>query len=396
MSKHLVVDNGSYNIKAGFQGAEPLKVHNIISKTKDGAIYIGNEYLKQTNNYSGIIFRRPYDQGHLVSWETEKPVWDYMFDKFEFDASETHLTLTETPFQLPQLSINTDLIVFEEYGFSEYYRCIPASLVPWLGSDKSDYMLVIDSGFYATWIIPVIYQKVYWKGVKKLPIGGKLLNGLLRELISFRHYDIADEPILINTIKEKTCFVAQDFNSALRKRNNYMTEFILPDFKTTTTGYVKTDSSKVPPDAQSLRLLDERFTVPESFYHPEIIFDNNSTNSSLLQSTPMKNLVDLAVESIMSCPEVVRPLLSSNISVVGGTACLPNFESRLLSELRRELPLDWCVKSISTDIPKDEAAWNGGLNLSSDEVIEKVSITKQDYFEHGANWCQKQFGFKNL
>ncbi|CAI5757022.1 unnamed protein product [Candida verbasci] len=409
MSKqHLVIDNGSYNIKAGFNTGEeskPIKVPNIISKTKDGHIHIGNQYEKHTNNYSQIQFKSPFEQGHLTSWETEKPIWDYTFDltsKKEIDPSSTHLILTETPFQLPQLSINTDQIVFEEYGFNEYYRCAPASLVPF-SIDSSvinfDFNLIIDSGHNFTWIIPVIYQNIYWAGVKKLPIGGKVLNNLLKEFVNFRHYDISDDPILVNTIKESTCFMADDFNQTLKKKLNNGCEFILPDFKITTTGFVKTTET-IPPDAQVLKLYDERFIVPETFYHPEILFDNNSTTSSnqLVQSAPFKNLIDLIKESIYACPEITRPLLSANICLVGGTTNILNFQPRLLSELQKELPSNWKVRIFDNynDIPKDEMQWYGGINLSNEDVLKDITISKKEYFEHGSNWCQKQFGFKNI
>lgn len=406
--QYFVIDNGSYNVKSGFNTQDkPIKHQNALVKARDGHIYVGDNHLTQTNNYSGMIFKRPYDHGHLISWETEKPIWDYAFNQAspheELDASITHLTLTETPFQLAQLSMNTDQIIFEEYGFNEYYRCAPSSLVPWLGigspeKTNNDFTLVVDSGHSCTWIVPVIYQNVYWKGVKKLPIGGSLLNGLLREIISFRHYDIADEPILINTIKEKTCFMAMDFNKSLENRRQHECEFILPDFKTTTTGYVKTKDTPTDAssDIQSLKLTDERFTIPESFYHPEIVFDNTTSSASTIQNATFKNLTDLVVESIMSCPKTTRPLLLGNIVTVGGNTNIPMFTERLRGELTKELPMDWLVKVQQSQHNPDEASWYGGAQLSNDDIISKISISKKDYFEHGSNWCQKQFGFKNL
>lgn len=405
MSKqHIVLDNGSYTIKAGFASQEsPLVVQNTLARARDGQIYIGNEYLSHTNLYSGINFKRPHDQGHLTSWETEKNIWDYTFDNLlpdaEIDPLDVHLTLTETPFQLPQLSMNTDLIVFEEYGFGEYYRCVPLLLIPWAekGKAPSDFALIIDCGYSATHVIPVLYQRAYWKGVRKLPIGGRQLNGLLKEMISFRHYDISDEPILINTVKEKTMFVATNFDEQLEKKLDARCEFVLPDFKNTVTGYVKTGKTKVPDDAQTIQLFDERFTVPESFFHPEIMFDHNAySKNSVVQNANFKNITDLVVDSIMACPEVIRPLLSANISIVGGTAKLENFLDRLIFELKKELPDNWQVQMKSQSHELDLAAWYGGVNLVHDDIIKEVTITKQDFFEHGANWCQKQFGFRNF
>ena len=86
----------------------------------------------------------------------------------------------------------------------------------------------------------MIYQQIHWPAVKKLPIGGNLLNGLLREMILFRHYDISEDPILINTIKESTCFISlSNYQQDLQHKQDLMCEFVLPDFKLTTTGFVK-------------------------------------------------------------------------------------------------------------------------------------------------------------
>lgn len=344
----------------------------------------------------------------MISWEIERPIWDSTLDQLKVeDPSLTHLTLTETPFQLPQLSINTDQIIFEEYGFHDYFRCIPQSLTPWRLTEEqgADFSLVIDSGFNCTWIVPVLYQSVYWKGVKRFPVGGKLLNGLLREIISFRHYDVADEAILVNTIKESACFVSEDYNKSLNARQSQMCEFVLPDFKTTATGYIRSNDKNLglssgvdgidESDLQTLKLTDERFTPPEAFFHPEIIFNSSSSNSSKIHNATLKNLVDMIVESIMTCPEVVRPLLLSNISVVGGTSKLPLFRLRLEHELTRELPSDWFVKINENEQDSSEANWFGGAALVNLGQLKDISISKQDYFEHGSNWCQRQFGFKN-
>lgn len=401
--KHLVLDNGSYSIKAGFAGdSEPCVVQNLLAKAKDGIVYIGNEYLKHTNLYSGISFRRPHDQGHLTSWETEKPVWDYAFDQLsplqELDTLDTHLVLTEMPYQLPRLSMNTDLIVFEEYGFSEYYRCAALLMVPWaVGSNPSDFCLIIDCGYSSIHVVPVLYQRVYWRGIRKIPIGGRHLNGLLKETIMYRHYDVSDEPILINSVREQTMFVATDFEQALRNKAAAKCEFILPDFKTTFTGYVRDGSTKPPSDAQLIQLFDERFTIPESFFRPEIMLDNNVYSKNVIvQRARFKNLTDLVVESIMACPDVVRPVLLENISVVGGTAKLENLQKRLLAELKRELPVNWSVKMKTQNQDLSEVAWYGGTTMTQQDIIKELTITKQEFFEHGENWCQKQFGFENF
>ncbi|CAK7905695.1 actin-like protein Arp6p [[Candida] anglica] len=427
--KNLVVDNGSYTVKCGFSGDQksPQITANTVVRTRDGAIHTGNAYLSQHSQYSGMLFKRPHEQGNLTSWEIERPVWDIAFEELRVDAKDTRLILSETPFQLPQLSINTDQIVFEEYGFDSYYRAVPQALVDWVEDDeaegengvnsseqkltrkstkkdvkpiKSNFSLIIDSGFNCTWIVPMLYNNVYWKGVRKFPLGGRAINGLLRELISFRHYDVSDEAVLINTIKESTCFMAQDYKKTLSNRSSHDCVFVLPDFKTTTTGYIRDDSTKRSKNSddseqQVLHLSDERFTPSEAFYHPEIIFNSSTSNSSKIHSSTFKNLTDLIVESIMTCPVATRPMLSANISIVGGTSKMKNFKERLSHELTSELPMDWTVRIRENRYDAIDMAWHGGVSLSEDDRLNDVCISKKEYFEHGPNWCQRQFGFKN-
>lgn len=81
-----------------------------------------------------------------------------------------------------------------------------------------------------------------------------------------------------------------------------------------------------------------------------------------------------------------------------GTTNLPNFKTRLETELRKELPQKWHVR-VHDDyqrVSRDEIPWFGGINLTKDDVLDKISVSKKEYFEHGSNWCQKQFGFKNV
>ena len=74
-------------------------------------------------------------------------------------------------------------------------------------NEYNDFQLVIDSGFNCTWVVPIVKGIPYYKAIKKLDIGGRFLNGFLKETLSFRHYNVMDETILVNNIKEKCCLL---------------------------------------------------------------------------------------------------------------------------------------------------------------------------------------------
>ena len=115
------------------------------------------------------------------------------------DISESSILITEPYFNLPQIQRIYDQFVFEEYGFQSYYRCTrpcisypkkpprihiffetAASLIPhgslFTAPHKTpngdlppppECMLVIDSGFSFTHIVPLISGSIVWNAVKR-------------------------------------------------------------------------------------------------------------------------------------------------------------------------------------------------------------------------------------
>ncbi|GMM34598.1 Arp6 protein [Saccharomycopsis crataegensis] len=436
MTKTLIIDNGSYSVKIGYATDDlnwsPHIISNSIVRTKDKRLILG-DLVDRNQNISGCFFKRPFERNQLTSWETEKLIWDYCFNSEDLklhvndygnDPNDMNLILTEAPFTLPKITKNTDQIIFEEYGFKSYYKNITSSFVPFNweqneklyqtnqlsgGDDKKvykDYQLVIDSGFDSTYIIPVIYGMVYWEGVKRLDIGGRFLTGFLRELISFRYYDVTDETILVNNIKEQTCFVPINYNQSLEKLkqekirlgprpkpgsindNSMIVEYALPDYKTTTKGYLLTDELRKNindvDELQIMRLYDERFSIPETLFDPAIATIKHRNG-----------LIKTIYDSIYSCPELVRPLLVSNIVCIGGNFKFSGFKERLQLELKKVLPVEWDIR-IGIDEDPIVYGWKSANCLATNhmEMYEKLCVNKSDYYEKGWGYVNEKLGCK--
>ena len=89
-------------------------------------------------------------------------------------------------------------------------------------------MLIVDSGFSFTHVVPILSGRIIWKAVKRyarvllpytcfptrgksrLDVGGKLLTNQLKELVSFRQWNMMDETYIMNQVKESCCFVSLD------------------------------------------------------------------------------------------------------------------------------------------------------------------------------------------
>lgn len=156
-----------------------------------------------------------------------------------------------------------------------------------------------------------------------MDVGGKLLTNYLKELVSFRQWNMMDEFKLIDQVKEELCFVSADMVGDLKRtkvmRNGarravettdpfglpLKRNFVLPDFQSIQRGYVKPhdemmrDSEQVQPlllyllfssqkiyyiimtliliiktillCIQLLVMETERFCVPEVLFRPQIV-----------------------------------------------------------------------------------------------------------------------------
>lgn len=409
---NIIIDNGSYEIKYGQDTDDtPTHVQNCVVRTNDRRVLLGSALEPDrgtVTDYSGIHFKRPIEHGQLTQWSVERQIWDNSFTETHFTddwLKDCNLIYCETPLTLPKFQNMTDEVLFEEYEVNNLYRCASASLIPWMTTSKgkySDFQLVIDSGFDSTWIIPIAYGLPYWKAVRKLPVGGRLLNGYLREILSFRHYNVMDEMVLVNNIKEKTCYVTEDYdlslkkvdklrsNRALKDTEGVSVNYVLPDYKTSNIGYTATDAElekivKRDPTAQSLKLYDERFAIPELLFHPELAGLHKS------------GLIATVKRSLQALPELLRPLMTANVVVAGGTFNMPGFQERLENDLKQEIPIDneIVVHDLGLE-DMSEVGWQAGRRFFEKDGFGQVSVSRDEYNEFGAEYTQTKFGFKNV
>ncbi|RPB23502.1 Actin/actin-like protein [Terfezia boudieri ATCC MYA-4762] len=408
LNQTLVVDNGAYTIKAGFakQGAGPDScsvIPNCIARGRDRKVFVGTE-LDSCKDFGGMGFRRPVERGYLVNWESEKEIWDRAFldtaSHLACDPRKTTLVLTEAPNAPSTLQTNCDQIIFEEYEFGAYYRCIGASLVAWndLGQDAgkpptapAECAMVVDSGHSFTHVIPVIRGKVYHPAVRRVDVGGKFLTNYFKEMVSIRHYNMIDETHVMNEIKEAVCFVSTDFSADLEKckrmkkgGNPIVMDYVLPDYNEGKAGYARAHAPRqgklaMGPDEQHMTLGNERFTVPELLFTPSDV------------GMKQAGIPEVVMQSLEKVPEQFRDLLLANVVIVGGNINIPGFLERFEMELRILAPAETVVRVIKPDYPT-KYTWQGGVNLALNQsALTARAITRAEYLEHGSSWVAKKF-----
>jgi actin-related protein 6 len=154
-------------------------------------------------------------------------------------------------------------IVYEYFSFHSYLRK-PAACFTAHNFARTDPKLrlgltVVDSGFSYTHIVPFINEKYQRHAVKRINVGGKLLTNYLKEMVSYRQWNMMDEFILMNQVKEQLCYVSDNIINDLElarrltraeRAQRLRKHFVLPDFQNVMKGFVKPDSELITPNEQ--------------------------------------------------------------------------------------------------------------------------------------------------
>ncbi|KAH9168756.1 actin-domain-containing protein [Lactarius sanguifluus] len=390
----VVLDNGASSIKVGVTTSpkDVRTISNAIVRSKgDKTTYFGHEF-DACKDFSSLHFRLPFERGYLVDWDAQKAIWDGIFSDqvLNVDTAETSLLITEPYFNLPNIQEVYDQFVFEEYEFQSYLCSTPAALVQHgglfssQGLPRPECMLVVDAGFSFTHIVPIMEGAVLWSAVKKIDVGGKLLTNHLKELVSFRQWNMMEETHIMNDVKEKCCFVSTQFAVDLEacrgnKNNRIVQEYVLPDFSRHRSGYIREPNDLRIDGEQVLYMGNERFSIPEVLFCPDHI--------GLRQA----GLGEAIVQSISLLPEDLQGMFWANIGLIGGSTKFPGFSARLMSELRPCAPADCEIKIYESKDAVTEA-YHSAMALAKTSAFSNIAVTRAEYLEGGSGYCRRKFG----
>lgn len=427
----LIIDNGAHTMKAGFATStlrleDCQAIPNCLAKDRGKHVWIGAQ-LEKCNDFGEIAFRRPVEKGFLVNWEAQKAIWDNTFfeknAKLACDPQTTNLILTEAPNTPVSLQTNCDQVIFEEYEFASYSRCLGPSLnayqdiqslfgAPPRGHDlaalPAECLLVIDSGYSHSTVTPLFNGRPIQQAVRRLDIGGKFMTNYLKELISIRHYNMLDESYVMNEIKEAVCYVSQDFKRDLERtwkrtsisrkkaigdERDIVVDYVLPDYNAHKHGFMRPhDPSptakirKMGSMAGAGDVVEDYMTLGnERFMVPELLFSPGDVGMK------QEGLPAIALQSLSGLPPGLWPAMLANILVVGGNSKIEGFMSRLETEIRQLAPSE-CVVRIARASDPIKSNWLGGAYLAADPTaLKAVQVTREEYNENGSAWLGKVF-----
>ncbi|CAG9857549.1 unnamed protein product [Phyllotreta striolata] len=389
----LVVDNGAYSVKVGLSTAQsPTLVPNCIMKAKSERkrLFIGAQ-INECRDCSGLYFLLPCERGYITKWDVQKPVWDYVFSRNVHPVEDKPVVMTQPLFNFKSIQDCIDEIFFEEYEVPSMFRPNPTDLskLKYQQDNKLSNNLpciIVDSGFSFTHVIPYINGNKYLRAIRRLNVGGKLLTNHLKDLISYRQYNVMEETYVINQVKEDTCYISNNVLDELKlastKNNPIVRNYVLPDFNNIRRGYIQdpndVNQKEIEENCQILKLNNERFVVPEILFHPSDIGMKSA------------GLAEAVVDSIFRCPEHARRDLAKHVVLSGGNCKFPGFRDRMYAELRSYLPHDWEVGVYMPDDPVGYS-WKGGSALLKVPNFKNLLVTKSEYEEFGSTITQQRF-----
>jgi actin-related protein len=362
--KPLVIDNGSGVVKAGYGGEEnPSCVFpSIIAYPKQKGILVGGNNDKdyfvgdEAQQKRGVCkVKYPIAHGMIEDWDDMKKIWAHTFyNELRETPSEHPVMLTEAPLNPKANREQMCKIMFEEYDVPSMYIQIQAVLSLYSAGRTTG--IVVDSGDGVTHTVPIFEGYQIPHAIDKILLAGRDLTDFMVRILKDDNYNFetSAEKETVRDMKEKLCYVADDYEAELKKANEDSS----------------LEKSYTLPDGNICKFSIQRFKCPEYLFQPE------------LGGKELKGVHRLTFDSIMTCDLDVRKDLYSNIILSGGTTMFDGFGERLYKEIKALAPQTMKVKVIAGPDRK-YAVWRGGSTLSTLSTFAGMWVTRSDYDEFG-------------
>jgi actin-related protein len=364
--KPIVIDNGSYMIRAGFAGDEiPTAVFpTIIGRLRHRGVsaalglkdchYVGD----QTTEKRGILtIKNPIESGIVTNWDDMTEIWFYTFlDQLKVEPNHHSVLMSENALNPKTNREKMTQIMFETFSIPAMY----VTSQPFLSLLASGLStgLVVDIGARCTQIVPVYEGNVLKNQISGLNLGGHDITDFLMKISCERGYwwSTNAERELIRNIKESLCYVALDYEQEMNINVSLLEKsFCLPD--------------------QVLIYGNERFRSSEILFQPK------------LTGYEFEGIHSIVNTSIMKFDVNIRKCLYSNVILAGGTSLLPGLADRLKKEIQK-----LSTEIINIILPEDRkySSWIGGSILASLPEFQSKCISKHEYDEFGPSIVHKK------
>ncbi|XP_072917367.1 uncharacterized protein [Hemitrygon akajei] len=352
----VVIDNGTGYTKAGFAGDPkpgavlPTVVGLPNARQRSSADYYAGEDVPKQR---GLRLCEPLTRGLVTDWDALEMLWHHVFYR-ELRASpdEHAVLLADGPLAQAVQREKAAEILFEGFGVPAMY--VAHQPVLSLYSTGRTGGLVIEAGFGASYAAPVVEGYALPHATQQTAVSGAALTEHLAKLLADCGNAFSpEERPLVRDIKERCCYVAQDYGEELlAPEGDYLTDYQLPD------GHL-------------INIGNERFRCPEAFFQPD----------AMGLSDP--GLHQLAARSLELCQAKQRPELLGNVVLAGGSTLFPGLAERLKRELDRLVPGPGSAVGVYASPHRRFSVWIGGSITACLNSFQPMWVRRADYDEQG-------------
>ena len=358
---HIIIDNGTGYCKAGLSGEEgPRAVFPVcVGYPKYGTgMIVGDkkEYYvgADAETKRGILkLNYPIEHGVVNNWDDMEKIWGHIFTNELRVAPEEHnVMLTEAPMNPKENREKMAQIMFETFNVPGLYIAIQAVLSLYSAGKFTG--IVADSGDGVTHFVPIFDGYSLPHAIIRLDLAGRDLTEYMMKLLTETgmRFSTTAEKEIVKAIKEKSCYVALDFQEELR--------------------YVEPFDYELP-DGTHIIIKDQRIRCPEALFKPSMI-DKYETG-----------IDEACYNSIQRCDIDLRRDLYNNIILSGGNSKFEGLPERLSREIRCLAPESMKEEvRVIASLERKFAVFIGGCILSSISSFESNWITKAEYEQYGA------------
>ena len=384
---HIIIDNGTGYCKVGLSCDEIPKVvfpscvgypkysQGMICSDEKKDFFIGHDAIRKR----GVLkLNYPIEHGVVNNWDEMEKIWGHAFTNELRVAPEEHnIILTEAPMNPKENREKMAQIMFETFNVPGLYIFIQAVLS--LISSGKVTGIVLDSGDGVTHAVPIFENYSLSHAILRLDIAGRDLTEYMMKLLyeTGNRFNTTAEKEIVKNIKEKSCYVALNFEEEMEIVDSYNYEL---------------------PDGSHVIIKDQRIRCPEALFKPSLLGKEGG------------GIAEMCHLSIEKCDIDLKKELYYNILLSGGNSMLKGLSKRLNKEITeilrsqerfidtRVLPKDENDKNIEIENENENqgqksikieydikyAVWQGGAVASKLPNFESNWITRTEYEEAGA------------
>ncbi|KAJ6246191.1 actin [Anaeramoeba flamelloides] len=410
----LVIDNGSYTLKADYVGEDAPRfiIPTLFGEPKEKGMNDRNWYVGEAAQCKrGILaLKNPIENGIIGDWDAMEKIWRYTFsNKIGATAKDHPILLTEDPTNPKLNREKTAEIMFETFSVPSLYL-VPHQILQLYASDRTR-GCAIDMGT-TTSLCCVVDSKIIKNSfIRAKCLTTKNTNQFLRELMLLKGYEMTTflDLEIVRDIKEKYCYALTEnaFEWITEPEKEQQTKkYELPSGQMLSLGkelFLTTElffksKRKILKQSKLLTSFNLKIKKKEQEQEQEKEKENEKEKELEKSSKIIQNdyltLQEMVHNGIMQCSTEIQNEMFENIVISGGSSLFQGLTKRLNSELHTFWAENTPKIKIHVPAERKYTTWIGGSKMASDIQSNKQWMTKEQYDENGSRYIHSWLGCK--